>query len=551
MSHPLRLLVFYAVRARYRRIARGLLTMKGALLMLLGIGFFSLVIFGPVYTRNLPHGDFPASAAPASAPLQRFGPAGLLAFMFLALFSSTRFRGVYFSPAEVDFLFPGPFSRRELLAYRLATQLIHTFLSVLVTSAFLFTYLGGFWQTATGLFLAFTFINLVQIATSLVAGFLEERVVARGRKFMLLALAFLAVLVFAGSTSALRGGAEFRESLKQVIGSPAFGWALLPLKTFSETLAARSLEGFLSWGAGALATDVALLLVVLRLDFDYSEASLETSRRIHQRLQQAKRGGRLVISGSRLRLGIPLPGGWGGAGAVAWRQAQEMVREMPGAVYLLAVLAGGTLVPMLIFSEHEGAGASSAARSFGWLVAVMPFLLSNWFRFDFRGDLDRMEVLLGLPLSRAEVAFGQILVPTLLLSALQAGGLSLVIYGLREPGEQEFFRYALLLCLPFNLLFVAIENFTFLVYPVRIAPAAPGDFQAMGRLLLSFLVKTAGLLVVLLLGGLLAYLVHGLTGSAPLAVAAGGGFLVLADLSAVLLVGWAFARFDVSRPAPE
>jgi putative ABC exporter len=550
VSPALRLLVFLAVRARYRRIARGLLTVKGALLMLLGLGFFSLSIFGPIYTRSLHPADFPAAASPAANPLQRFGPAGLLAFTFLSLFASTRFRGVYFSPAEVDFLFSGPFSRRELIAYRLTTQLIHTFLSVLITSAFLFAYLRGFWQTAVGLFLAFTFINLVQIAASLIAGSLEERVVARGRKFILIVLAGLALLVFAGSTSLIRGGAEFRQSVKDLLGSREFGWALLPLKTFSETLTARTLSGFLAWGAGAAATNLALLVLVLRLDVDYSEASLETSRRVHQRLQQAKRGGRLMVSGSRLRLGLPLPRGWSGALAVAWRQGQEMVREMPGAVYLLAALAAGVLAPLLFFAEHEGLD-TSAARSFGWLAAVMPFLLSNWFRFDFRGDLDRMEVLLGLPLSSAEVALGQLLVPTLLLSGLQAGALGLVLAGLVEPAERQFLQFALLLCLPFNLLFVAIENFTFLLYPVRIAPAAPGDFQAMGRLLLGFVVKMAVLLGVLLLGGSLGYLVQLLTGSNLLAVTAGGAFLILTDLAAIRLVGWAFARFDVSRPPPE
>jgi hypothetical protein len=206
---------------------------------------------------------------------------------------------------------------------------------------------------------------------------------------------------------------------------------------------------------------------------------------------------------------------------------------------------------MVLFSDHEGMGLSTIARAGGGLVAVMPFLLSNWFRFDFRGDLDRMEVLLGLPLASAEVALGQILVPTFLLSALQGGGLALVLAGLTDPEERRFFWYALVLCLPFNFLFVAIENLTFLFYPVRIAPTAPGDFQAMGRILLAFLVKMVVLLVVALVGGLLGYLVLDLTGSTSLAVLAGGGFLVIADIVAVYMVGWAFTRFDATRPAQD
>jgi hypothetical protein len=96
-----------------------------------------------------------------------------------------------------------------------------------------------------------------------------------------------------------------------------------------------------------------------------------------------------------------------------------------------------------------------------------------------------------------------------------------------------------------------MENFFFLIYPTQLAPTAPGDFQVMGRMMLTFFLKIATMLVVISICGLLGLLIQLVTDSMIFGFLAGGGFLLLADWAAVLLVGWAFARFDVSRPPPE
>ena len=256
VSRSLWLLLFLTVRARYRRIARGLATVKGALLMLFGAGFFALVVLGPLLASTSPRA--PGGRRAGADLLQRFGPAG-----------SSPSRSSRSSPAPGSAACTSPRRGglpllRTLLpppAHRLppATQAIHTLLSVLIMSLLLTSYLRGFWQSAVGLFLAFTFINLIQVAGSLLAGTLEERVVAMGRRFILGVLLALALAVFAASTAAIRGGAEFREALKEIAGSPALGWALLPLKTFSEVLAAPGWRSFLPWGAGAAAVDLVLL----------------------------------------------------------------------------------------------------------------------------------------------------------------------------------------------------------------------------------------------------------------------------------------------------
>jgi ABC-2 type transport system permease protein len=554
MSRALWLLVFLSVRARYRTVLRGLRSPKGFLLMLLGLGFFSLIIVAPFLAGAQRPEVLPRISMGDGSPVQRFGPAGLLAFTLLSLFASSKNRGIYFSPAEVDFLFQAPFSRRELLGYRLTTQVIHTFLGVLFSSAIFCRYLPGFWQTVAGLFLTFTFINLVQIAGSLLAGAVQERAVARGRRFIGLSLFLVALLVFGGSSAVFRGGTEFREAVRGFLGSPVLGWALLPLKGFAETLAARDLKGFLSWGSLAAAVDLSLLWMVLRLDVDYSEASLETSRRIYQRIREIRSGGRVLASTHKLRIPLPLPPRLWGVGPLAWRQAQEMVREAPAAIYLLVIFSVAVLLPLGFFSDHGGLRTSHFPLSFGILVATLPFMTSSWFRFDFRGDLERMELLLGLPLSPGVVALGQLLVPALILCALQAVGFAAMaaLGALEDPGARTIVGFWLLLFGPLNLLFVGIENLFYLLYPIRQGTSGPGDFQTIGRLMVTLAMKMMALGTALFLGFLLAYGAYAaFDGSMAAAAAAATSFLLLCDTACVVLVGWVFARFDVTRPPPD
>ena len=53
----------------------------------------------------------------AAAP---FAPLALFGFTLLFVFTSAGEAAIYFTPAEVDLLFAAPFTRRELLIYKLA-----------------------------------------------------------------------------------------------------------------------------------------------------------------------------------------------------------------------------------------------------------------------------------------------------------------------------------------------------------------------------------------------------------------------------------------------
>src|SRR5205085_9966820 len=110
MNRALWLLIGLQLRGWGRFLARSLRTVKGALLALVG-----LFIFVPWLLTALT-----ASAAPGFDPetLRRSGPALLLLYCLMNVLTSSGEKAIYFTPAEVNFLFCGPFGRREVLAYQ-------------------------------------------------------------------------------------------------------------------------------------------------------------------------------------------------------------------------------------------------------------------------------------------------------------------------------------------------------------------------------------------------------------------------------------------------
>jgi hypothetical protein len=104
---------------------------------------------------------------------------------------------------------------------------------------------------------------------------------------------------------------------------------------------------------------------------------------------------------------------------------------------------------------------------------------------------------------------------------------------------------------PCNLVFYAVENLVFLIYPTRVVPSGAGDFQYLGRQVLILMVKSMLLMAVFLplaIAGTITYFVLGqsLTGAAAVV------WLLLIGACAALVPSlvFFFKRFDVARDVP-
>ena len=101
-------------RGRLRQMLRGLKTPRGAVFF--GIGVIIFVIWlGPTVAMAAFHRpNFDPQTVRTMIPL------ALLALCLLNVLASAKQRGIAFSEAEIDVLFAGPFTRRELLLYKIS-----------------------------------------------------------------------------------------------------------------------------------------------------------------------------------------------------------------------------------------------------------------------------------------------------------------------------------------------------------------------------------------------------------------------------------------------
>ena len=521
-----------------RRVGRGLGSVRGILLAL-----FGSLVFG-FWIATLLLGD--VQPGQNVAEVRRYGPLALAAYCLLELLVSTE-GSITFSAAEVNFLFPGPLSRRQLLAYKVTATFGSSLLSTVLLTLFLRQYALTLAGAVIGLLLAALFVQLFPMALALIASSLGARAYNRRRKVVLVGLAVLAAAALAGAF----GGRGGRELLLELERSEIAQVLLAPFRWFVNAFTAERLwPDLVQWAALGLLVNVGVLAVVFALDAHYLETSAAASERAYTRLQRLRQGGPAMAAppaAGWARLRVPALPAWGGIGAVAWRQLVTAVRS-PRWLLVVLILGGMIVYPALAGRDRSGppefSGVFVLVLLFGLALFVPPLL-----PFDFRADIDRMDVLKTLPLPAWRLVVGQLLVPVLLVSLLQAI-LIAVLVALGETAAPLLLGGAAFI-LPVNCLLFGLDNLLFLWFPTRQAHAGPGDLQAMGRQILVWMAKFLVLQVLLGVAFLFGLVIFLLTGMS-LAAGAVVGWLVLAGfvVGLVPLIGVAFRHFDVARDIP-
>src|SRR5713101_4792464 len=102
MDRALLLLLWLRACGWLRRLSRNLLTVRGIVLLVL-----TAMVMGSCLLSFL-FGPSPIPTDPEK--VRRYGTLGFLAYCLMSLLFSSIERAIYFTPAEVNFLFPGPFS---------------------------------------------------------------------------------------------------------------------------------------------------------------------------------------------------------------------------------------------------------------------------------------------------------------------------------------------------------------------------------------------------------------------------------------------------------
>lgn len=398
---------------------------------------------------------------------------------------------IEWTPAERTFLCGGPFSRRELLRFRLTTVTTATIFKALMASVLLMPELPNWPVGFAGLFMGLAFIELLRMALEIFAAGASRRqfawyrgIVFAGAGVLAVVLLFAAGGLFFGDPSqrATSTVQVFTRSVDTLIAlmQMSFGRVLLApftlfgqVATASEILTIDFFRQFLSTAILVAATG----WLVIWLDRHFLGA---TSRNE----QAAYRDGIQTIDDNAadgpLTLNLPRVRHAAGIGPVFWRQWVTVWRhkgELAIALIAPVVLA---LLPLLQPLSHRATFLHVTAG----LVFYSFLLLPPALKFDFRRDYERLATLKMLPLRPLTVVLGQLTSPVLIATAFQL--LMLLITVIARPVSPAFFLIAALILIPLNVLIFSIENLIFLLAPHRLKQEG---FEVFLRTMLVFTAK--------------------------------------------------------------
>jgi hypothetical protein len=542
VNRALWLLVGLQCRGWLRTVVRGTRTVRGALLALVGLGFVGLWLWAASIGRQQPIDP---------DELRLHGPAIFLGYCLLTVLLSRGERAIYFSPAEVEFLFAGPFTRRQLLGYKITVSALICMLTSLVLMILLRVHARWLLAGWFGLFLGFVFLQLFSMVISLIGIMVGVQAYTRGRRVALLLLGVVAaVLIFRSSQEA--GGGGFAGLFRQLEHYPAWRVLTAPLGWYIETFLVQPGDwlALLQWGGLSVGFTAVMIAVVLLLDAQYLETVAATSERVYTQIQKMRRGEAMTFhlgEGGKARWGLPSLPWWGGIGPIAWRQMTTAIRGLGRLALMIFIMLPMLFAPL--FGGDRERSAEAGIAIIAPALITMSMLLSTMVPFDFRGDLDRMEVLKTLPVPAWRLVIGQLVAPVFLLGALQS--LCLIVFWVTMGLESWLVPWGVAFVVPVNFLLLGLDNLLFLWFPSRILATRPADFQAIGRNVVTILVKLVVLMGAVAAAAGLGILVGSLASSyRPLVLLTAWTTLSLFAAVLVPLSAMAFRSFDVSRDMP-
>lgn len=470
-------------------------------------------------------------------------PLVLLGVCIMTAITSAGDRAIAFTPGEVDQLFPGPFSRRELLAYKLLKSTLAAFLTAGVLSVVMRRHAQWWPASYVAVFFSLQFVQWFSIALLLVGQALGKSAYTRLRRFIIIAAGALVVVGASTWISFGAGGgwAAVSDFTSSLIGQVV----LFPFIPFGRMMTAIGALDLLKWAALAALLNGGLVSLIFLLDAHYIETATAASERRYAKIKQVRAGGFLSLGMSKTSSWhLPQLPWAGGVGPIAWRQLTNAARSSRGVFLLLLIVAIGA-APALNVAWNGRKLIETMFGVLGWLT----FLCANMLSFDFRGDVDHIEVLKSLPLSSWAVTVGQLVAPVAVLSTFHV--VLLAISALVFHIHRDLLLTGLALSAPFNAILFGSENLIFLLFPSRPAAVSPGDFQVLGRKFVFFLSKLCILATACMVAFFAAWIAWELSRRyLYAAIAAGAMVLAVEAVALVPLIAWAYRRFDPSLHTP-
>jgi hypothetical protein len=422
-----------------------------------------------------------------------------------------------FTRAEIQFLFPAPLTRRQLLLYRLLRSQIAVFLGALIMALAYPGTAAGRLRAAAGMWILLMICHVYFTGVTLARAGLTSTHAAGRRVARLAAGAMIVIVAIVGFGVAREIAAHpvttFREALivlGNVSGQAAPQVVLWPFVAAVRPLLSGTLEEFLHAFPAAVLVYAGLVLWVLWTDEAFDSAAESMVER--QDRQPARKAARY-----RAR-----PIGWvlGLSGrpetAFVWKAALQTFRVVDRRILLrfTVILVWVCLVVAVVPSARGFAQMIGVFAAIGSAFATL--MAPQLLRVDLRQDLQHLEVLKTWPVRAAAVIRGEIIWPALVVTMMAwlLGGLALLFSAAVFSRTAIAWRLAIgtaaMILVPALVAAqFTIHNATALLFPawVPVGSGRPRGVDAMGQRLIllsgTWLMLALSLLPGVVAGGLL------------------------------------------------
>lgn len=444
---------------------------------------------------------------PASGLVVDLAAVVVLALMILAWALPEQSAGLRFSEAEIQFLFPAPITRRQLLLYKILRGQPQVFISATVMSLLMFrsAKFVGLWACFIVLSIYFTFVALARARLKLFGiGFLIRLPVIAAVVVGLSSLLWRTVDLQVFRTMAAKARPGRLPDLPGLFHDPVADAILFVPRLFSRAVLPLSVPQLLASCGALLVLAVVFLELATRMNIAFEEASIHASQKSaarRARMNEQRIG--KTVTFPRIPPPFRIPPRARPEVAIYWKNLTAGLRI--SSPWLLIMAACALYFLGQSYYSPEPAVRTTIAGLALMLAALFPFLGSSVFTQDMRLDLPRMELLKSYPISgerlvAAEiagpltfVAVVEILMLTVAAVILNAAELSA---GMRFLATPQFVVVALLLATPVCAAQLLIRNAVPILLPgwAMRAPDEQRGFIVMGQRLL----MAAGNLLVLL-----------------------------------------------------
>ncbi|MFK7817594.1 MAG: putative ABC exporter domain-containing protein [Planctomycetaceae bacterium] len=532
MHSSLWLLLRLGLFARLRKLKRLTHTWKGRFAILGLVFMLGFWLFGISYGTGF---------GKVNPETIRSGGALVIATMLIANLLFGNSEGIAFKPAEVEFLFPSPIPRRQLLIYRIISTALITLPSSIFIGIGFKSRAPMFVGVCVGAWLSFLFLALALIVWQQAAGILGQSLVGRSKKGLAVVLGVIVVAAIA------TGAMSMQVSLDNAttFAKSSFGQKVLaPFLPFSSVVAAESLPEMARSAGVCVAILVGLVFVILRLDLNHTEASVAASQRVAKRVSDARRGQMAFNKGNAFLSGLSVPKlpRMRGAGPIAWHQLTALLRSAGSLTFFILIVGGAVTLPMTMNNSVD------PKQLLVTVVMLSVFMLPQFIQYDFRSELDRMSVLKSLPVHPIAICLGELLAPIIAILTVQAALLCLAL-GIGGT-DIRLIGVIAIFAIPADFLIYAVENFVFLLFPFRMGPGGEQGLQNMVRVMITMVLKMLLIGVFAGLAGGLGALCYYLSESQVLAFAVGWIITLLSCAALLPGLAWAFQRFDPATDTP-